>query len=138
TTPAVIQMAQAYGVNIADTGLTGPDSTEVPFVAIGESALTVNEQAQMLATIDDNGTFHAAHIVKSWQLPDQAVQTPVVATHQVLTPALDSQVQYAMEATSVYGTATDAAVGLGYSLIIGKTGTTSGFLSAFFLGAIPQ
>ncbi len=138
TTPAVIQMAQAYGVNIADTGLTGPDSTAVPFVAIGESSLTVNEQAQMIATIDDNGTFHAAHIVKSWQLPDQAVQTPVVATRQVLTPAQDSQVQYAMAGTTVYGTATDASVGLGNRPIIGKTGTTTGFLSAFFLGAIPQ
>ena len=139
TTPAVIQMAQAYGVKIADhTGLTGPDSTEVPFVAIGESSLTVNEQAQMIATIDDNGVFHTAHIVKSWQLPDQAVQTPVVTTRQVLTPALDSQVQYAMEGTTVYGTATDASVGLGNRPIIGKTGTTSGFLSAFFLGAIPQ
>jgi membrane peptidoglycan carboxypeptidase len=141
TTSNVVNMAAAYGVNVASAGLLQSDGqadTAVPFVAIGESSLTVNEQAQMIATIDDNGMFHTAHMVKSWQLPDQAVQTPVVTTRQVLTPALDSQVQYAMEGTTVYGTATDASVGLGNRPIIGKTGTTTGFLSAFFLGAIPQ
>ncbi len=114
------------------------DNTEVPFVALGEASLTVNEQTQMLATIDDNGVFHQAHIVKSWQLPDQAVQTPVVPTRQVLTPAQDSQVQYAMEATTYGGTANNAAVGLGGRQIIAKTGTTSNYLSGFFIGAIPQ
>ncbi len=143
TTSAVVNMAAAYGVNVKvkAAGLLQPNGeavTAVPFVAIGESSLTVNEQAQMIATIDDNGVFHTAHIVKSWQLPDQAVQTPVVTTRQVLTPAQDSQVQYAMEGTTVYGTATDASVGLGNRPIIGKTGTTTGFKSAFFLGAIPQ
>jgi membrane peptidoglycan carboxypeptidase len=43
-----------------------------------------------------------------------------------------------MAGTTVYGTATDASVGLGNRPIIGKTGTTTGFKSAFFLGAIPQ
>jgi membrane peptidoglycan carboxypeptidase len=47
-------------------------------------------------------------------------------------------VQYAMEATTVDGTAVDAAVGLGGRQIIGKTGTTTGEHSGFFVGAIPQ
>jgi membrane peptidoglycan carboxypeptidase len=92
----------------------------------------------MLATIDDNGIYHAGHVVKSWQLPAQTVQTPAVATHQVLTAAQDSQVQYAMEATTYGGTADNAAVGLGGRQIIAKTGTTSNYLSGFFIGAIPQ
>ena len=88
-------------------------SARSPTVALGVSSLTVNEQTQMLATIDDNGLYHAGHIIKYWQLPAGPEQTPDVASHVVLTPAQDSQVQYAMEKTTVDGTGTDAAVGLG-------------------------
>ncbi len=56
----------------------------------------------------------------------------------MLTPAQDSQVQYAMEDTTVNGTAVNAADGLGGRQIIAKTGTTSNYLSGFFIGAIPQ
>ena len=52
--------------------------------------------------------------------------------------ALDSQVQYAMEMTTVDGTGTAAAYGLGSRQIIAKTGTTSGSTAGFFIGAIPQ
>ncbi len=137
TTTAVVNMAQAYGVDIVASGLKG-DIGEVPQVALGASSLSVNEQAQMLATIDDDGTYHAGHVIKYWQLPAGPKQTPDVVSRVVLTPALDSQVQYAMDQTTVYGTGTNAAVGLGSRPIIGKTGTTSGEKSAFFLGAIPQ
>ncbi len=92
----------------------------------------------MLATIDDNGLYHAGHVIKYWQLPDGPEQTPSVDSHVVLTPAQDSQVQYAMEDTTVNGTAVNAAVGLGGRQIIAKTGTTSNYLSGFFIGAIPQ
>jgi membrane peptidoglycan carboxypeptidase len=137
TTASTIQMAQNFGVDIRASGLTS-DLHQVPAVALGESSLTVNEQTQMLATIDDNGVFHQGHVIKSWQLPDQAVQTPVVLTRTVLTPAQTSQVQYAMEDTTVNGTAINASTGLGGRQIIAKTGTTSNYLSGFFIGAIPQ
>jgi membrane peptidoglycan carboxypeptidase len=144
TTASTIQMASNFGVKINDypagSGLTSK-LHQVPGVALGTASLTVNEQTQMLATIDDNGTFHSGHVVKSWQLPDQAVQTPssgTLNTHSVLTPAQDSQVQYAMEDTTVNGTAVNAAAGLGGRQIIAKTGTTSNYLSGFFIGAIPQ
>ena len=144
TTASTIEMAQNFGVNIKDypagSGLTSK-LHQVPGVALGTASLTVNEQTQMLATIDDNGTFHSGHVIKSWQLPDQAVQTPnseTLNTHSVLTPAQDSQVQYAMEDTTVNGTAVNAAAGLGGRQIIAKTGTTSNYLSGFFIGAIPQ
>jgi membrane peptidoglycan carboxypeptidase len=133
----VINMAANYGVDIKASGLD-QDYTEVPAVALGESSITVNEQAQMLATIADDGIFHQAHVVKYWQLPGGPEQTPDVPSHVVLTAAEDSQVQYAMEATTVTGTAIDAAAGLGGRQIIAKTGTTSGEHSGFFIGAIPQ
>ena len=91
----------------------------------------------MLATIDDNGVYHAGHVIKSWQLPTRRCRHRSSTTHQVLTAAQNSQVQYAMEAT-VYGTADNAADGLGGRQIIAKTGTTSNYLSGFFIGAIPQ
>ena len=141
TTSAVVRMAANYGVDIAPypsgSNLT-KDIGQVPLVALGVSSLTVNEQTQMLATIDDNGVYHAGHVVKSWQLPDETVQTPIVATHVVLTPAQDSQVQYAMEDTVYHGTAINASAGLGGRQIIAKTGTTSNYLSGFLIGAIPQ
>jgi len=60
-------------------------------------------------------------------------------SHQVLTPAQDSQVQYAMEMTTVDGTGTAAAAGMYPSRqIIAKTGTTTNSHSGFFIGAIPQ
>ena len=40
--------------------------------------------------------------------------------------------------TTVNGTAVNAANGLGGLQIIAKTGTTSNYLSGFFLGAVPQ
>ena len=80
----------------------------------------------MLATIADNGVYHQAHIIKYWQLPDAgAYRLPVDPTHQVLNAQQASQVQYAMEATTVDGTAVNAAYGPGHRPIIGKTGTTS-------------
>jgi membrane peptidoglycan carboxypeptidase len=138
-TGAIIQMAASMGVNIA-TYPTGSNLTNLLHqtgLALGTGSLTVNEQATMLSTIANGGTYHQAHVIQSWQAADGAVQLPRVATHQVLSPALDSQVQYAMEATTVYGTGTAASLGPDVP-IIGKTGTTTQSKSAFFIGAIPQ
>ena len=92
----------------------------------------------MLATIDDNGVYHTAHVIKSWQAPDEAVQTPIVDDAHRCSARRGLQVQYAMEDTTVNGTAVNAADGLGGRQIIAKTGTTSNYLSGFFIGAIPQ
>jgi membrane peptidoglycan carboxypeptidase len=141
-TANIVKIAQEYGVDTEDYSQGGSNLTAfigaVSDVALGVSSLTVNEQAQMLATIDDDGVYHAAHVIKYWQLPGGPEQTPSVDSHIVLTPAQDSQVQYAMEATTVDGTGTAASVGLGNRPIIGKTGTTSDEQSGFFIGAIPQ
>ena len=32
-------------------------------MALGQASLTVAEQASMLATIDDNGVYHDAHVI---------------------------------------------------------------------------
>jgi membrane peptidoglycan carboxypeptidase len=138
-TKAIIEMAQNMGVDIGPypNGSNLDQMVGDVNMALGTASLTVNEQATMLSTIDNGGMYHQAHIVQSWQAPEGAVQLGTLTSHQVLTPNLDSQVQYAMEMTTVDGTGTAASLGPDRP-IIGKTGTTSNYKSAFFIGAIPQ
>jgi membrane peptidoglycan carboxypeptidase len=139
-TPQIVQIAGDMGVNLEpykDGGSGLPSYEHEVGMALGIAPITVNEQDSMLATIDDNGTYHSAHVVAWYQAPGGPVQHSIVHTQVVLTPAQDSQVQYAMEATTVDGTGTAAAMSDGRP-IIGKTGTTNTAQSAFFLGAIPQ
>ena len=128
------------GVNL---GLSGLDTmTHEAGVALGQGSLTVAEQATMLATIDDNGVYHDAHVISS--ITKNGVVTPIKITSTLVfspNPTLNteeaSQVQYAMSKTTVDGTATAAAMTDGRE-IIGKTGTTNTAQSAFFIGAIQQ
>ena len=133
-TQNVVNMAKQFGVDTSTSGLQG-DVGHVG-MALGQDSLSVNEQDTMLATLDDNGTYHAAHVVQ--QISQGTVAYPLrVASTQVLTPPLDSQVQYAMSYDTINGTGTAAAMSDGRP-IIAKTGTTDSAQSAFFIGAIPQ
>jgi membrane peptidoglycan carboxypeptidase len=139
-TESIIQMAGNMGVNLlpyADGGSGLPSYRDEVGMALGIAPMTVNEQDTMLSTIADNGTYHSAHIIDWYQAAGGPVQRGVVTTRVVLSPQLDSQVQYAMSATTVDGTGTAAAMSDGRQ-IIGKTGTTTNSKSAFFIGAIPQ
>ena len=138
----VLDMAQSMGVNV-NVGASGLDGmVHEAGVALGQASLTVAEQATMLATIDDGGVYHAAHVISS--ITRSGISTPIkVASALVFSPnpTLNaeeaSQVQYAMSKTTVDGTATAAAMTDGRE-IIGKTGTTNTAQSAFFIGAIQQ
>ena len=147
STSNVIRMADNLGVNINSfpngSGLT--DKLHQVGLALGTASLTVNEQTTMLSALAANGVYHQSHIVKYWQLTDGPEQMPKVESHGVLDPSnptnnalLDSQVQYAMGMTTVDGTGTSAAYGLGNRQIIAKTGTTTNSHAGFFIGAIPQ
>jgi membrane peptidoglycan carboxypeptidase len=138
--PAVLDMAQSMGVNVKLSGLDG--MVDEAGVALGQASLTVVEQATMLATIDDNGVYHDAHVISS--ITQNGVVTPIKITSTLVfspNPTMNTedatQVQYAMSKTTVDGTATVAAMTDGRE-IIGKTGTTNTAQSAFFIGAIPQ
>jgi membrane peptidoglycan carboxypeptidase len=130
----VVTLAKQFGVNTANSGLQG-DVGHVG-MALGQDSLSVTEQDTMLATLTNNGTYHAAHLIQ--QVSQGTVNYPArVKSTQVLTPAQDSQVQYAMSFDTVNGTGTAAAMSDGRP-IIAKTGTTDNSKSAFFIGAIPQ
>src|SRR6202000_530775 len=132
-------MAEKFGVNAGPlkSGGSGLQQDVGPVgMALGKDALSVNEQDTMLSTLDNNGTYHAAHLIQ--QIKSAGLnKTADVSTNQVLTPDRDSQVQYAMSFDTVNGTGTAAAMADGRP-IIAKTGTTDNSKSAFFIGAIPQ
>ncbi len=133
-TQNVVNMAKQFGVNTLTSGLQG-DEGHVG-MALGQDSLSVTEQDTMLSTLDNDGTYHAAHVIQ--QVGQGTVTYPSrTASTQVLTPALDSQVQYAMSFDTINGTGTAGAMSDGRP-IIAKTGTTDSAQSAFFIGAIPQ
>jgi membrane peptidoglycan carboxypeptidase len=139
-TQSVINMAENMGVSSLSYKEGGPGLQQYHDevgLALGIAPLTVNEQDTMLSTIDNNGTYHSAHVVKSVTSPTGGTTPGIVTEREVLTPALDSQVQYAMSMVTVNGTGTAAAMSDGRP-IIAKTGTTDNAQSAFFIGAIPQ
>ena len=87
TTSTIIKMAQSFGVNIAPFTQGGSNLTNLlgqVGLALGTASLTVNEQTTMLSTIDDNGLYHAAHLIKYWQKPaarNKAGRRSRVGTH---------------------------------------------------------
>jgi membrane peptidoglycan carboxypeptidase len=137
-------MAQAFGVDTAAAGITGPDAMQDEYgVTLGQASLTVIEQASMLATIDDNGVYHDPHLITSIMRNNvptliKITSYPVFNTSPTLNTDEATQVQYAMsEDTAAYGTAPTAALSNGQE-VIAKTGTTNTAQSAFFVGAIPS
>ncbi len=135
-TANVVKIASEYGVNV---GASGADLTSYigqVVMALGVAPMTVNEQTTMLATIDDNGTYHTPHLIQYWEQFGGTKEYPAITTREVLTPEQASQVQWAMSKTTVDGTAAQS-VTLNRP-IIGKTGTSNHQNSAFFIGAIPQ
>jgi membrane peptidoglycan carboxypeptidase len=142
----VVRMAQDFGVNTDAAGITaGPDPMhDQAGIALGQASLTVGEQATMLATIDNGGTYHAAHVISSITqnnappVPLKVTSYPVFSSDPTMNSEEASQVQYAMsEDTASYGTAPIAAMSNGQE-VIAKTGTTNTAQSAFFIGAIPS
>ena len=147
--PAVANMAQDFGVNTNAACITascGGNSKmeDEAGVALGQASLTVVEQATMLATIDNGGIYHSAHIIGSIgqnnapSVPIKVTSYPVFNSDPTVNTNLASQVQYAMSKDDApYGTAPGAGMSNGQE-IIAKTGTTNTAQSAFFIGAIPN
>jgi membrane peptidoglycan carboxypeptidase len=150
---AVASIAQEFGVNTDAACITAPcpgnpsGMKDEAGVALGQASLSVLEQASMLATIDNGGVYHSAHIVASIghntqnsapPIPIKVTSYPVFSPDPTANKNLASQVQYAMSKDDApYGTAPGAGMSNGQE-IIAKTGTTDSAQSAFFIGAIPS
>jgi membrane peptidoglycan carboxypeptidase len=136
----IVQLAQAFGVNTDASGLTNMRS-EVG-TALGQASLTVGEQASTFSTLANDGEYVTPHVILRIQVqkPNALMQTinAKVTRRMVLTPAEDSDVDYALSFdTKPGGTAATAGLPDGRE-IIAKTGTTNLSQSAFFIGSIPQ
>jgi membrane peptidoglycan carboxypeptidase len=139
----VLSMAQDFGVNIDASGLKSMANEYG--IALGQASLTVTEQATMLATIDNGGIYHSAHVITSITRPTAPPVPIKVTTYPVFNSNPDinkyeaTQLQYTMSQVDnpSYGTAPNAAMSNGQE-IVGKTGTTNKAQSAFFIGAIPS
>jgi membrane peptidoglycan carboxypeptidase len=150
---AVANIAQEFGVNTDAACITAPcpgnpyGMKDEAGVALGQASLSVLEQASMLATIDNGGVYHSAHVVASIghntqnsapPIPIKVTSYPVFSPDPTANKNLASQVQYAMSKDDApYGTAPGAGMSNGQE-IIAKTGTTDSAQSAFFIGAIPS
>ena len=147
---AVASIAQDFGVDTnaacitASCGKGTSPMVHEAGIALGQASLTIAEQATMLATIDNGGIYHNAHVVTSITqnnappTPIKITSYPVFSSDPTLNSEEASQVQYAMsQDTASYGTAPTAGMSNGQE-IIAKTGTTNTAQSAFFIGAIPS
>jgi membrane peptidoglycan carboxypeptidase len=138
----VLSMAKDFGVDIDRSGLTGMANEYG--IALGQASLSVTEQATMLATIDNGGIYHSAHVITSITrpaappVPIKVNTYPVFSSNPTMNQSMATQMQYAMSQVDnpAYGTAPNAAMSNGQE-IVGKTGTTNKAQSAFFIGAIP-
>ena len=136
----IVQLAQSFGVDTSASGLATMRS-EVG-TALGQASLTVEEQASTFSTLANNGQYISPHVIL--QIQQQLPNAPMTTTNakvtrrMVLTPAENSDVDYALSFdTKPGGTAATAGLPDGRQ-IIAKTGTTNLSQSAFFIGSIPQ
>ena len=106
-------------------------------IALGQASLTVEEQATMIATLADGGTYHTPHVIKDIIVGD-ATTPAKINQREVLTPDEAAEVDYAMSFDmGSLGTANGLGLTNGQT-VIAKTGTTNLSQSAFFLGATPR
>jgi membrane peptidoglycan carboxypeptidase len=132
----VVNMAKSFGVD------TGPASglwrmRDEAGSALGQASLTVEEQANMIATLANGGEYHTPHVIKKVIDGANVIQAKILS-HQVLTPDQAAEVDYAMSFDmGPLGTANGLGLTNGQT-VIAKTGTTNLSQSAFFLGATPR
>jgi membrane peptidoglycan carboxypeptidase len=132
---SVVQMAKAFGVDTQASGLQ--TMRDEAGTALGQASLTVEEQANMIATLADGGVYHTPHVIKDIIIGNATTQAKVNAT-EVLTPDEAAEVDYAMSFDmGSLGTANGLGLTNGQT-VIAKTGTTNLSQSAFFLGATPR
>jgi membrane peptidoglycan carboxypeptidase len=140
---SVVNMARAFGVDVAPANPNGDGGSGLVTMkdeagtALGQASLTVEEQANMIATLADGGVYHTPHVIKQITV-NNAITTARIDQREVLTPDETAEVDYAMSFDMAsMGTANGLGLTNGQT-VIAKTGTTNLSQSAFFLGATPR
>jgi membrane peptidoglycan carboxypeptidase len=140
---SVVNMAKAFGVDVSPPNNQGTGGSglvtmgDLAGTALGQASLTVEEQANMIATLADGGVYHTPHVIKDI-IVGNATTPAKVNQREVLTPDQAAEVDYAMSFDmGSMGTANGLGLTNGQT-VIAKTGTTNLSQSAFFLGATPR
>jgi membrane peptidoglycan carboxypeptidase len=132
---SVVQMARDFGVDVKTSGLR--KMKDQAGTALGQASLTVEEQANMMATLAAGGEYTTPHVIKQIMIGNSVTRAHVLH-RQVLTPDQAAEVDYAMSFDmGSIGTANGLGLTNGQT-VIAKTGTTNLSQSAFFLGATPR
>ena len=136
----VVDMAKAFGVDVAPADPNGGGGSGLVTMedeagsALGQASLTVEEQANMIATLADGGVYHTPHVIREIINGTQVIPAKVTQ-REVLTPDQAAEVDWAMSFDmGSLGTANGLGLTNGQT-VIAKTGTTNLSQSAFFLGA---
>lgn len=126
----VISAARVAGLPASD-----PLSANASMLLGSDSAHPI-DQAASYATFAANGTYAAPHFVQEVRTSSgRLLYSAKAASRAAFTPAIASDVNYALGQVISSGTGTQAAIGRPAA---GKTGTTSGNVSAWFVGYTPQ
>jgi membrane peptidoglycan carboxypeptidase len=110
----------------------------VPSVVLGAASPHVVDLAAAYATFAANGTYAKPFIISSVTDPNQKVLYQAqVQTTQAFAPDVMSDLTYALQAVTKYGTAAGSLGNMGRPTA-GKTGTTTNNAAAWFNGYTPQ
>ncbi len=99
------------------------EPTDLVSLPIGQvDAVTAQQVLDAYNTVADGGVFVSPRLVRGTQAPDGVMRTaPATASHRVLTPATDAELNSMLQQVVAQGTGTSAIIP-GYT-VAGKTGT---------------
>jgi membrane peptidoglycan carboxypeptidase len=135
----VIDTAVRSGIPASSKGM----NASVVSLPLGPNLVSAIDQASGYSTFANNGTHIETHVIRSIRAPKngQPAAEPLTPhkwkTTQAFTADVAKDATYAMEQVVTHGTGTNAAMPDGRP-VAGKTGTTSGNVSAWFVGYTPQ
>jgi membrane peptidoglycan carboxypeptidase len=131
-TPKLVAMAEALGLSPSDVGLG-----DHPSLVLGTAQVSVLEMAAAYATFARGGVFLAPQVITKVTTANGTVlpwASP--APKEILTPKQDEVLEYCLQQVVAKG---GTGVGADFNTpLAGKTGTTSSYTDAWFIGFTPK
>lgn len=138
--PAV-RVAQQTGVNnvqdvLRKVGITG-DLSETPAIALGVDEVSMRELASAYSTFANLGSRVEPYLIEKVEQNGSDVYTVEQQKTEVMDPAVAYVINSLMRGVVMRGTAA-ALNQSGLGNVAGKTGTTSNYRDAWFVGYVPD